>query len=76
MALVLTAVVAVPVGLKLFYIDNPVFGSLKDYLALMTWGLAAEWLQGYFQKLGAGSQPAPAQPVPSPVPAALHAVAA
>jgi hypothetical protein len=37
-----SAVIALASGLVLYYLPNPTFGSLQDYLALFTWGVGVD----------------------------------
>jgi len=53
-------VTALASGLVLYYIPNPSFGSLQDYLALFTWGVGVDQgknLVQTFQNLRKQSQP-------------------
>lgn len=46
-----SSVIALASGLVLYYLPNPTFGSLQDYLALFTWGVGVDQGKNLVQTL-------------------------
>jgi hypothetical protein len=56
------ALIAVASGILMFYVTNPVFGSLKDYLAMFLWALAVDQGKNVLQIHSGLSGASPRQP--------------
>jgi hypothetical protein len=59
---VLTIAVAVATGLFSLYVNNPTFGSLRDYLNLVLWGIGADQTKNVLQIFQRYSQTGGATP--------------
>ncbi len=51
MAFSIAALFAVVSGLGTFYFDEPVFGTVKDYIALFIWGAGVDQTKNFIQNL-------------------------
>ncbi len=67
---VFAAAAALLSGLLMFYVDSATFGSFKDYVTMLLWGVGADQTKNFIQQMGFFSTAALSAPNGEPIGAA------